>query len=192
MPGVSDSAILPGRRMRCCADDTTLVTAGSSPTFASVLPARVLIKVDLPTLGMPMIITRIDFTAVPRSGNNLRHKSGRFFVRDLSSTDNACAFTPCSFSRCAIHSFVVAGSARSLLFRILMQGRCWRNSATIGFSLLKGIRASITSITRSTSDIVSLIMRRALFMCPGYHWTAIVLLEGVVTKWKFIVFESFL
>ena len=41
--------------------------------------------------------------------------------------------------------------------------------------LLNGIRASMTSMTRSTSDMVFLMMRRALFICPGYHWTAIVI-----------------
>ena len=45
------------KRMRCC----PLVTAGSFPTFALTFPTRVLINVDFPTLGIPIITALICF-----------------------------------------------------------------------------------------------------------------------------------
>ena len=50
--------------MRC----SILVMPASSPVLVARLPVSVLIKVDLPTLGMPQISTRIGLTMLPRSG----------------------------------------------------------------------------------------------------------------------------
>jgi hypothetical protein len=44
------------------------VTPASSPVLAARLPLSVLISVDLPTLGMPQISTRIGLTMPPRLG----------------------------------------------------------------------------------------------------------------------------
>ena len=43
------------------------VTPGRSSVFAVFLPATLLMKVDLPTLGMPRIITRTTRPACPFS-----------------------------------------------------------------------------------------------------------------------------
>ena len=40
----------------------------SSPVLVARLPVKVLISVDLPTLGMPQISTRIGLTMLPRVG----------------------------------------------------------------------------------------------------------------------------
>jgi hypothetical protein len=40
----------------------------SSPVLVARLPVRVLMRVDLPTLGMPQISTRMGLTMVPRRG----------------------------------------------------------------------------------------------------------------------------
>ena len=50
--------------MRC----SIFVTPASSPVLAERLPLRVLISVDLPTLGMPQISTRIGLAMPPRLG----------------------------------------------------------------------------------------------------------------------------
>jgi len=50
--------------MRC----SILVTPASSPVLAARLPLRVLISVDLPTLGMPQISTRMGLAMPPRLG----------------------------------------------------------------------------------------------------------------------------
>ena len=78
MPGVSISAMLLPRYSRCCA----LVTAGSSPTLATRLFSSAFISVDLPTLGMPMIIMRSGFRAVPRCGASARHSLGILATSD--------------------------------------------------------------------------------------------------------------
>ena len=50
--------------MRC----SILVTPASSPVLVARLPVSVLISVDLPTLGMPQISTRMGLTMLPRVG----------------------------------------------------------------------------------------------------------------------------
>ena len=50
--------------MRC----SILVTPASSPVLAARLPLRVLISVDLPTLGIPQISTRSGLVMPPRRG----------------------------------------------------------------------------------------------------------------------------
>ena len=57
MPGVSE-IVIPLFRVTSC---VPLVTAGSSPTLATLRSMSVLISVDLPTFGMPTIIARTDF-----------------------------------------------------------------------------------------------------------------------------------
>ena len=52
--------------MRC----SSLVTPASSPVLAARFPLRVLIKVDLPTLGMPQMSTRMGLAMPPRLGAN--------------------------------------------------------------------------------------------------------------------------
>ena len=54
-PGVSNNSKSWLILIHCC----TLVTPGLSPTAVTLLPTKALIKVDLPTLGIPTIIVLI-------------------------------------------------------------------------------------------------------------------------------------
>ena len=51
------------------------VTPASSPVLAARLPLSVLISVDLPTLGMPQISTRMGLTMPPRLGASSKQAS---------------------------------------------------------------------------------------------------------------------
>src|SRR5574343_1410191 len=64
MPGVSYRVRRLLLSMRCW----LLVTAGWSPTAATFFLTSAFISVDLPTLGMPMIIRRSGLTASLRCG----------------------------------------------------------------------------------------------------------------------------
>ena len=55
-PGVSNNTMPLPKLMRCW----LLVTAGSLPVLAIMRSARILINVDLPTLGIPVIMALID------------------------------------------------------------------------------------------------------------------------------------
>ena len=153
--------------MRCW----VFVTAGSSPTLATRRLSRAFIKVDLPTLGTPIIIMRSGLVASLRCGASWR-QVGRicptapgFLVFIAMARVFFCAFSASS------HCCVTLLSAKSALFRIFRQGR-WRNrriSSTIGLLEAIGQRASTTSITKSVISMVSAALLRAEFMCPGNH-----------------------
>ena len=72
-----------------------------------------------------------------------------------------------SFSRARSQARVTAGSARSLLLRMEMQGFLPRSWASIGLRLEWGKRASSTSITTSIRVSACFRSRRALFIWPG-------------------------
>ena len=170
-PGVSTRVRRGLRLMRCC----DLVTAGSSPTLAIFFFISAFISVDLPTLGMPMIISRSGLKLSSRCGASFCASAGSFATSPGFLAEMATAFTPGWRSKYAIHAAVAAGSARSLLFRTLRQGRCRcaRSSWIMGLLPASGTRASSTSITTSISAIVSAAFLRAAVMWPGNHWIAI-------------------
>ncbi|KYF57546.1 hypothetical protein BE08_05360 [Sorangium cellulosum] len=176
IPGLSEMA-MPLFRVTSC---WLFVTAGSSPTLATLRSMSVLMIVDLPTLGMPTIMARTTLPGPVLGGARRLQSSG---IRRRASDDwvaeSAIASTlppgdaspgaGCSASRWRSHAFVTAGSARSLLLSTLTHGFWPRSSATTGFSLACGMRASSTSMMTSCDGIDSAIMRRALVMWPGYH-----------------------
>ena len=72
MPGVSTRMVFLSRYSFCC----IFVTAGSSPTLATRFFSSAFIRVDLPTLGMPMIMMRSGFVGTPRCGASDLASSG--------------------------------------------------------------------------------------------------------------------
>ena len=76
--------------MRC----SSLVTPASSPVLAARLPLRVLIRVDLPTLGMPQMSTRMGLTMPPRLGANWRLASIKALAGDTTLVSRPMALTP--------------------------------------------------------------------------------------------------
>ncbi len=90
MPGVSVS-VMPGPRSMVC---WCLVTAGSSPTLATLRLSSAFIRVDLPTFGMPMIIMRSGFTPSSRCGASWLHKVGMRATSAALLAEIATALTP--------------------------------------------------------------------------------------------------
>src|SRR6266567_78142 len=164
-PGVSERT-MPLRRSICCAQ---VVMAGLSPTLALHFPTRVLIRVDLPTFGMPTTMTRSDLPGLPRLGARLWQSLINWFTSRNCFADSGRARTPSCFSKVRTHALVTAGSARSFLFITLIQGLLRRSSSSSLLELEAGSRASSTSMTTSTFRINSEIFFVALPMCPGYH-----------------------
>ncbi|MNO59028.1 hypothetical protein D3C76_496060 [compost metagenome] len=162
-PGVSVRMTLLSSLIRCW----DLVTPASLPVRAMMRPARVLIRVDLPTLGMPMIMARTPRRSKLRSGSISWHRVSSALIFSGSCWVRGNALIPFSCSMCATHSSVIAGSARSALFSTLMTGVSPRSSGTRGFSLEKGMRASSISMMTSTWGMTSAISLRALCMWPG-------------------------
>ena len=76
--------------MRCSA----LVTPASSPVLAARLPLSVLISVDLPTLGMPQISTRIGLAMPPLKGASWWQASTRARAGVVMPASSGSARTP--------------------------------------------------------------------------------------------------
>src|SRR5574343_1451025 len=154
--------------MRCW----LLVTAGWSPTAATFFLTKAFINVDLPTLGMPMIMRRSGLTASLRCGASFCARDGILATSPAFLQEMATALTPGWASKWASQALVASGSARSALLRIFRQGRCRkaRSSWIIGLLEAWGRRASSTSTTTSATASVSAAFLRADVMCPGNHW----------------------
>jgi hypothetical protein len=112
--------------MRCC----DLVTAGSSPTAATLRLTQVFISVDLPTLGMPMIISRKGLKASSRWGASFWASPASFATSLAFLAEIATASTLGCLLKYSSQARVASGSARSALFSSLRQARwrCARNS----------------------------------------------------------------
>ena len=130
-PGVSNRIMPLPKLMRCW----LFVTAGSLPVLAMIRSARILISVDLPTFGIPVIIAFIDFTDASFCSQIVRIIDMICLLLVGSSVVVVIVFTPRSFSKCACHLAVNSGSAKSYLLRILRQGLSPRIFAISGFSL---------------------------------------------------------
>ena len=90
MPGVSIRDAVGDRSMACW----LLVTAGSSPTLATRFLSSAFISVDLPTLGMPMIIIRSGLRRSLRWGASGRHRPTTLATSPGFLHDRATAVTP--------------------------------------------------------------------------------------------------
>ena len=153
------------------------VTPGVFCTFVRAAPARRLMSDDLPTFGMPRIMQR---AARPRPP-----LFAYFSVFGRASSSAACvscfmplplfasmatARMPCA-RKYASHARVSAGSARSDLFSAMRRGLPAMISASIGFALAAGMRASRSSTTTSTSFRFSSMSRCAFFIWPGNQFS---------------------
>ena len=76
MPGVSSSSIPLSTLIHCF----PRVTPGLSPAMAAFRPARLLMKVDLPTFGMPTAIKRIFRPLCPFRFHSLIFSSSSFLT----------------------------------------------------------------------------------------------------------------
>ena len=150
---------------------------GSLPVLALFLPSMPLIRVDLPTLGMPQISTRKGFSMPLRCGTSLRQAAIILAAALRSDASSAMALVWGRLWNSASQISVRSGSAKSCLFNIFSLGLSAESLAKSGFSLDAGRRASSTSITISTLFKRSIMAFLALCMWPGYHWIAILSLE---------------
>jgi hypothetical protein len=73
--------------MRC----SVLVTPATSPVFVARLPLSVLMRVDLPTLGMPQMSTRMGLAMPPRLGESSKHASINALAGETMLVSNAMA-----------------------------------------------------------------------------------------------------
>src|SRR6266481_1166615 len=89
-PGESVSVMHSFSLWHCC----DLVTAGSSPTFATRRLSSAFINVDLPTLGMPMIIMRNGLCVLSRWAASDSHSLGTLAASLLFLQLSATALTP--------------------------------------------------------------------------------------------------
>lgn len=152
------------------------VTPGLSAAFARAAPAKLLINVDFPTLGMPTTITRIFAPAMPLTARRSRSSANSVSI---------AFFTPCTPPRFllvtarqpspprrkyATQRAVTSGSARSALFSTYRWGLPAVMRAISGFRLLRGMRASKSWSTASTLRISFSIRRSVFVICPGNHW----------------------
>ncbi len=146
--------------MRC----SCLVTPASSPVLASRLADRVLISVDLPTLGMPQISTRMGLERPRRLGASCRHASMSRRAGAASDASSAIALVPGRALYQASHAGVRVGSATSCLLSTFSAGLWPVSSASSGLLLEPGKRASSSSITTSMSLMRSPIALRVRCM----------------------------
>ena len=134
-----------------------------------------LIRADLPTLGKPSIKARTGRGFIPRP----RRRS----LRALPARMAACwsCFTPVPVLA-SHHQGVwpwarnqasqAARTGTGTMSRRLITSRCclpWIQRCKRGWPVAKGMRASRTSITKSTLARLLLRDRSALAMWPGYH-----------------------
>ncbi|MNI59052.1 hypothetical protein D3C73_1141950 [compost metagenome] len=139
--------------IHCC----PFVTPGRSPVAAMLRPAKRLIKVDLPTFGIPTIRARTARGLMPLANCfSIFSFSNSLAKRGISlmpcPLDASAAIAKCpSFLKNSIHCFVTCGSARSDLFRTIRRGLPCKISSIIGFLLDCGNLASTNSITTSIS-----------------------------------------
>ena len=152
-----------------------LVTPGRSAALARAEPAKVLMKVDLPTLGMPHSITCVLAPPMPRFWRRSSRPASSFSMATFTAlAPPFClalmATQPASAARkYLIHSSVTAGSARSALFSAYSFGLRAVMRSISGFRLESGMRASSSTRLASTCWISCSIMRRVLVMWPGNH-----------------------
>ena len=170
-PGVSKSSSPLAMVTHCC----PRVTPGLSAASTLFLPTSLLISVDLPTLGMPTIITRMERFLTPRFSHLSITGCAAFCTAATS------CFTPLPvlqsithtgrplFLKMSFHASVLAGSAISTLFKAIILGFCPKSWFSMGLVLLRGTRASSISTTTSTSLSCCSIMRLALVIWPGNH-----------------------
>ena len=171
MPGVSSSSTFLLSRIHCF----PFVTPGLFPVLVQAFPARLLIKVDLPTLGMPTTMARTGRFRMPL------FLSLSIFSRQASCMTAWMLFIPPPFFeltltqekplpwKYSIQASFHFSSARSALLSRPSLALFFPSSSMSGFRLLTGTRASVSSITRSISFIFSCIIRLAFVIWPGYH-----------------------
>ena len=172
IPGVSSSSSPWSTVIHCF----PRVTPGRSPALADFFLATLLIKVDLPTLGMPTTMARTGRPTWPFSF----HLAICSFSAARITGENCLPPAPLRAShskteipwarKYAPQTLLAAGSAWSARLRMTTRGFPPTSSSKSGFRLAMGIRASMTSATTSTYLRFSPIIRRVLVMWPGYHW----------------------
>ena len=159
MPGVSRSSTCLLSLIHCL----PFVTPGLLPVFVTALPANELIKVDLPTLGIPPTMALTGRLSIPLAlslailaSAALAMASFTCFIPlpllELSLT----AIIPSSV-KCLTQFSVSLSSAISALFSIITLDLPAARLSISGFLELIGMRASTSSITISISFISSFI-----------------------------------
>lgn len=123
-----------------------------------------LISVDLPTLGMPQISTRMGLAMPPRFGASSLQASISRRVGAGSEASSAMARVSLWALYQSSHSGVRAASARSCLLSTCRRGLWPVSSCSSGLLLDPGRRASSTSMTTSISLTRSVITLRVRFM----------------------------
>ena len=147
------------------------VTPGRFPTLVARLLLTLFIKVLLPEFGIPTIIALKAPVEIPFSFC-LSIKS---FIKILDSFTITLGFPLFELYRIALFSvlsiastqaLLSVGEAKSSLFKIISLG-FFIISSKSGFLLERGILASTTSITKSTSFCLFSISSIVFFICPG-------------------------
>ena len=178
IPGVSRSSTCLFRRIHWF----PLVTPGLFPVLAAAFPAKLLINVDFPTLGIPATMARTGRFKIPR----LRSRS-IFSLHASWITLWICfkeAFWRASIfitwkplaSKYRVQAAFPASLARSALLSSTIRAFPRPRSSMSGFRLDKGALASTSSIIRSISLISSCMALLAFVIWPGYHCMFILLL----------------
>ena len=172
MPGVSSRSSPWSTWTHCL----PRVTPGRSPALADFRPATLLMKVDLPTLGTPTTMARTGRPTRPFS----RQRAICSFRASRTVGPNcptplpvlaSVSSTAKSFPRNqAPQARLPSGSAWSARLRTTSRGFCPQMASMSGLRLDRGMRASTSSTTMSTSFRSASICRRVLVMWPGYHW----------------------
>jgi len=157
-PGVSSKSTPSSRLIQL----TCRVTPARFSRAAFLRDARAFITEDLPVFGAPTTAARI---RVERPGKALRVvRTARSVPARVAVVEKAFMPTRPSASS---HLWVAACSAKSCLLSKTTRGlfrRLWCNVAT---EVAAGMRASLTSITRSMMLAASETARRPAAICPG-------------------------
>ena len=151
-----------------------LVTPGLLPTSAVFFLAILLINDDLPTLGIPSIITLIVLFFLPRAAclaSSSCINSSTFLVT-LSIPFPVAAsvnIVGASFESLFTHIWLTFWSAKSHLLSKIIFLLLFVILFISGFLLDTGILASKSSITTSINFKSSIICFLVFAICPGYQ-----------------------
>mmetsp|Transcript_9895 Transcript_9895/g.29098 ORF Transcript_9895/g.29098 Transcript_9895/m.29098 type:complete len:243 (+) Transcript_9895:465-1193(+) len=190
MPGLSSSSMsAPSRSFPSRTHCRLRVMPGVSADFAILRPSKRLMSALLPTLGKPMTATRM----ARGSRSRLARRSLTWAPRRRHAFLISCmplsllalklkmgvsgASAPCAFARatasstkCPRQSRSALSGAQSLRLNTMTCGLAPIHVGTSGCVVLRGMRASRTSMTTSTQPRYSTSWRSALAMCPGNQW----------------------
>ena len=174
------------RRSRSCPRRTqrrVRVTPARRALATTFCRTRRLIRADLPTLGKPRVSARTGLGRMPR----LRRRSLSWSPARIAACCTCFTPVPALAShqtvRCpwALNQASQASLAAAVtMSRRLITNRCclpFNQRLRWGWPVARGMRASRTSITRSTLSRWRLSCCSALAMWPGYHW-----IVGVLTN----------